>query len=344
MELYLLFDSSCLKCTNLAHSIKQEFGEKLEIRSLHDTEIQKLLNNAKPEWQWEPTLLKIRDNHVQVYTKIEMGLQLVRALGIKNAIKVVKLVHQHEILALSNVPYSPSRRELLHQSTWATLALLLGIVPPSLSSKRPAPSSFQIDDSLVPLPKVQDVFEGEIWEGFILLPRIDTPWPDFVTCAPTPVLCAMDDQVDLAFRGEVISFDTTSDLVNNLPFRMYTFNNPDFTVSNSLLRFIGNQEVFVASIIYSTPTLRIRIRGRAIFPRPYPVLPVHSPTGGDALVVAPTKVKFLPTLGISRPSIDGYVFDWIKRDVLYTLDVEGVSEPITFEAATKIVQSMFYPT
>ena len=62
---YLLFDSGCSTCSTLAKGIARESGGLLVMRSLRDPRMQALLEQARPDWQWEPTLLEVDGEDVR---------------------------------------------------------------------------------------------------------------------------------------------------------------------------------------------------------------------------------------------------------------------------------------
>lgn len=52
MHRYLLFDSGCAQCTELAQAVAQATHGGLEARSLRDPAMQRLLAQARPYWCW----------------------------------------------------------------------------------------------------------------------------------------------------------------------------------------------------------------------------------------------------------------------------------------------------
>ncbi|WP_448590726.1 hypothetical protein [Thermoflexus hugenholtzii] len=71
-ERYLLFDSGCAVCTALAREVEALSGGRLGVRSLREPEVQALLNQAHPNWRWEPMLLEIEGEQVRVFTGLAM--------------------------------------------------------------------------------------------------------------------------------------------------------------------------------------------------------------------------------------------------------------------------------
>lgn len=127
MKRYLLFDSKCTLCTNIAAKVKDETSGLIVGRSLHDPEIKRVLDEAKPSWRFEPTLLEIEEDSVRAYTKLSMRLQLVRVLGIRKAWKLADLI-QHEF---SKTNVDSERRNFL--TTVAKWAFIVGVAPISSS-------------------------------------------------------------------------------------------------------------------------------------------------------------------------------------------------------------------
>lgn len=94
VERYLLFDSGCGRCTKLAYEIEQESEGWLAARSLRDPAIRVLLEQARPDWRWQPTLLEIENGKVRVATGIALTAKIVKGLGVRRAMRVAKLVQQ----------------------------------------------------------------------------------------------------------------------------------------------------------------------------------------------------------------------------------------------------------
>jgi hypothetical protein len=56
---YLLFDSGCSTCTEIAQAVEKETEGWMTVRSLREASVQKTLDKARPGWSWEPTFLEI---------------------------------------------------------------------------------------------------------------------------------------------------------------------------------------------------------------------------------------------------------------------------------------------
>ena len=94
MKRYLLFDSGCNLCTRLAQDIEKESEGWLVARSLRDPEMHALLEEARPDWRWQPTLLEVQDDNINVVTGVALTTKIVQELGVRRAWRVAKLVHQ----------------------------------------------------------------------------------------------------------------------------------------------------------------------------------------------------------------------------------------------------------
>jgi len=107
MQYYLLFDSGCKFCKQVAMQIESKIGGQIKVRSLREPEIQSMLNKIKPRWQWEPMLLEVDQTEAVAYSRIQMQIRLVRQLGIRQAWEVAKIVQKSTSL---QTYHTPSRR------------------------------------------------------------------------------------------------------------------------------------------------------------------------------------------------------------------------------------------
>lgn len=193
-------------------------------------------------------------------------------------------------------------------------------------------------DATVSQPPV----EGEIYEGFLLLPE-EAPMPDFVQCAPAPILCQVDEHHDPALIGEVVSFNNLNDFKGSILFKTYIPQALPFDVqflNASLIRFAQLGDIFMAITNFGVKDSiqpLVSVWAQLKFPRPYPVWPVRLAYSHDDGPKYPQKVTFLPSPGIMRPSVPGHMLNWIESDILYTLVVEHRPER---EAAVNLAQSL----
>ena len=81
-HLILGLDAGCMTCSELAHSIEEAAGGRLEVRSLHDPQVEHWRKQALGEnAPWAPTLIEVEGAKVKAWTGLRMGLVLSRKLG-----------------------------------------------------------------------------------------------------------------------------------------------------------------------------------------------------------------------------------------------------------------------
>lgn len=81
-RLVLGFDAGCSTCSNLAKRIEEEGNEKIEVRSLHDPQMEHWRKQALGEnAPWAPTLVEVKDDKVKAWTRVQMGVRLSYVLG-----------------------------------------------------------------------------------------------------------------------------------------------------------------------------------------------------------------------------------------------------------------------
>ncbi len=117
MHRYLLFDSGCMVCSGLAQTVVHESDGWLEARTLHEPDIQALMDQARPGWLWEPTLLEVKGDQRHAYTGAAMRAKMVVGLGPRRALRIARLVRrvlagQKQTLTAIQAP-DPTRRRLL---------------------------------------------------------------------------------------------------------------------------------------------------------------------------------------------------------------------------------------
>lgn len=123
MERYLLFDGGCTLCTGLAQDIERETNGWLTARSLRDPAMKALLDQERPGWKWEPTLVEVSDKRVRVHTGIKMRSRLAIGLGPKRAVRVAQLVQQG---LAPKVDVDQGRRALLKRGAMLAGFLIVG--------------------------------------------------------------------------------------------------------------------------------------------------------------------------------------------------------------------------
>lgn len=158
MERYLYFDSACPVCTDMARKIQVEANGWLVAKPLRDEEAQKVLDQTRPGWQWEPTLLIKDESKSQVYTGGALAAQLVLGLGIKRSWRILQMVRD---VALLPAELNRGRRGFLKLG--GSLAAGLVIMPGLLTPKtRPQLETTQAEPLVMP-----DVLEGTEAQAYL---------------------------------------------------------------------------------------------------------------------------------------------------------------------------------
>lgn len=81
-RLVLGFDGGCMVCSGLAERIKEQVGDKLELLSLHDPQVEQWRKNALgSEAPWAPTLIEVKGLKVNAWTGWKLGAKLSGFLG-----------------------------------------------------------------------------------------------------------------------------------------------------------------------------------------------------------------------------------------------------------------------
>lgn len=92
-RLVLGFDAGCMSCSNLAESIEEAVGAKLEAMSLSDPQVKEWRRRALGEDPpWAPTLIELKNGQVKAWTGAMMGAHLARKLGPSVTWKVAKVL------------------------------------------------------------------------------------------------------------------------------------------------------------------------------------------------------------------------------------------------------------
>lgn len=174
----------------------------------------------------------------------------------------------------------------------------------------------------------QSPVEGELYSGFFLLPE-GAPVPDFVQKARGIILHGDDDLHDPTLAGEGIQVNSLEELRGHISFPLYipTTLPPNMQFINAnVLRFVRSGEIWGVAINFGTGNTAdglISVWAAPEFPRPFPVWPVRFPFAYDSGPILPEKATLSPSPGVMLPSVLGYIFQWIRHDILYALVVEN---------------------
>lgn len=319
MKRILLFNSNCSACSQIAHTIKQYIGDWLQIRSLHDKQVQVWLNTEKPGWYWEPMLVLEKDGRCQFLSGQRMQIYFFLHLGPIKAFKLTHLIGQFE-RETSFKDFDIQRRFFLTQSVSVLGALtLFGLRP--LSAVNPQVESNSESD-------IDEEHEdnGEVYYGFVLMPDVDTPRPAFVNS---------DKEQN---RTRATQFADERALRNEVPFDIYQVSanyNVLPLLSSQLIKDEADESIAGAALNYgeiaylsekleSDRLISLWIQNKPYYPSPYPVYPVHKPNFESETItlVPPEKITVGNNYGVMLPSHNGWVAYWFENSVLYTLAVE----------------------
>jgi hypothetical protein len=280
---------------------------------LREPEVQALLDRARPGWQWEPMLVEIEGEQVRVFAGLSLRARLVQVLGPVRALRVAQAVARMGGPVLG---VDWGRRRLLRQSLALAGLALLRRIPGGTHAPRTAGSA----------PPRLGPGEGELWEGFVLLPE-GAPLPSFVSCAPAPILCQTDGSPEAeALRGETLTFTELAPLRSLIRFSLYWPSRlPPGIVwqGATVTRFARSGEVFSVSLNFGDGkgVPRIQVIAQPMYPSPYPVWPVYAPDRPEEPIF-PEKVFFTPRPGLLLPSAQGHLALWIEQNTLYVFIAE----------------------
>lgn len=96
-ERYLLFDSGCHECAEIADAVEQEAEGWLTVRSLHEEDVKELVSKARPNWKWEPMLVEFNGDSVLVFTGLQMKMRMLIGLGPRRAARIARITRQGDI-------------------------------------------------------------------------------------------------------------------------------------------------------------------------------------------------------------------------------------------------------
>ena len=101
----LAFDSSCGRCARISASVAQTCDGKLEVVSLARPEIARWRElSLGPNPRWAPTLLRVNDKRVQGWTGLSMVGPMIRALGLRSTINVLRTLGRQQTELTGNRP------------------------------------------------------------------------------------------------------------------------------------------------------------------------------------------------------------------------------------------------
>ncbi len=91
----LAFDASCGGCREISHTVGQACDGKLEVLPLAHPEVRQWREQRfGSQAPWAPTLIRVQDGDVLVWTGRAMAIPLVRMLGLRSTMRVVHALGQ----------------------------------------------------------------------------------------------------------------------------------------------------------------------------------------------------------------------------------------------------------
>ncbi len=123
----LAFDASCGTCREVSRAVARACDGRLEVLPLsHDAVREWRAQAVGSSSQWAPTLLRVQDGRVRAWTGRAMGLALVRHLGPRGTMNVLRalgrLRHDDEETAptrtLRRLAHIPAGRRKGRPQAW----------------------------------------------------------------------------------------------------------------------------------------------------------------------------------------------------------------------------------
>lgn len=336
MDNYLLFDTHCSKCSQLAKLIEQETNGYITAASIYNPQIHALIRSNGAIPQRTPTLLEVNGKDVQIFTGITLATQLIRKLGLRQTLRIVRIISRVNKTSILNIQNSTgqeinqNRRDFLqYMSSFIALAFLFGL-PKASSSQSPLENNNWYEG------------KGELYYGFILLPA-GTKTAESINANNIINLHGAGQ-----FAAETIQFETIEDLAYEIDFPVYSLSDIPSDMQHlesSIIQYVTTKEIWAIRTTYGSPesieSPYITLWSQLKYPRPFPVWPGHNPHLDGEISINPEKVFFvnLPP-GILFPTAKGYVVQWIDSDIHSVLIVENVSERKALEDIVGLLTQM----
>lgn len=126
MERYLVYDPGCSVCNNIAATIQEAVGDKLQAVSIRDPWTMSLLDRAFPRgWKFAPYLMTIDQDGVRAWTGVGLAMRLGLLLGPRKAFRVLSMLPRYQpVSELEGGVRGISRRNALKLSGAVAAALV----------------------------------------------------------------------------------------------------------------------------------------------------------------------------------------------------------------------------
>lgn len=102
-RLVLGFDGGCMACSDLARRIEEQVGDRLEIRSLREPQVEEWRERALGKGaSWAPTLIEVKGSRLRVWTGWQLGINLSRSLGPIATWRVLQVLGELDVVSRAN--------------------------------------------------------------------------------------------------------------------------------------------------------------------------------------------------------------------------------------------------
>lgn len=161
----LAFDSSCGVCQSTSSKVAHACDHQLDVLPLNNVDVEQWRTTVYGENPpWAPTLFRLRGGTIRAWTGRSMALQLVRAIGLRSSLRVLRAIgNTNEPAAAPTAPAQGhvSRKRFLSQlavgGAVASGLVLFGRLP-ALAAPAPTPEDLWVSKNLERLPQSYDQF------------------------------------------------------------------------------------------------------------------------------------------------------------------------------------------
>lgn len=161
----LAFDSSCGVCHSTSSKVAHACDHKIEVLPLTNAEVDQWRTTAYGDNSpWAPTLFLVRGAMAQAWTGRAMAIQLIRAIGIRSTMRVLRALGQNTTspdTATESTTGQISRQRFLKQiavgGAMASGLVLFGRLP-ALAAPAPTQEELWVKANLHRLPQRYDDF------------------------------------------------------------------------------------------------------------------------------------------------------------------------------------------
>lgn len=135
MERFLIYDSGCHSCNQLAEVVQDAASGRIVSLSIRDPRARAMLDSAYPRgWSPAPYLVFVEGERIRAWTGLNSATRLMKIVGLRNSWRIWKTARQHGVYlppgpSLSQA-HTVSRRHFLRIAGGFTAALVsIGLIP-----------------------------------------------------------------------------------------------------------------------------------------------------------------------------------------------------------------------